>query len=197
MALPKRFVLPLIASFTIALALFDFTAFCQRTAALTAPAAPSADAIIVLTGGSGLRIAAGIDLLKAGAAPQMLISGVNPDVPEAEIIKLGGGEAELYACCVTLGRQAQTTIGNGEETSNWVREQASGKLLIVTSNYHMPRAMIVLSRAMPNLDLTPFPIQSSLNPGSPFASLTNTRGLAIEWGKWRITRLLNGNTASL
>jgi len=197
MARPKRIVLPLIASFTIALALFDFTAFCNRTAALTAPAAPSADAIIVLTGGSGLRIAAGITLLETGAASQMLISGVNPNVPEAEIIKLGGGPPALYACCITLGKKAQTTIGNGEETTHWAREHASQKLLIVTSNYHMPRAMIVLNRAMPDLDLTPYPIQSSLDPATPFASLSNMRGLATEWGKWRITRLLNGNTASL
>jgi len=197
MALPKRLVLPLIASFAIGLALIDFTAFCQRTAALTDPSAPNADAIIVLTGGSGLRIAAGIELLEAGAASQMLISGVNPDVPEAEIIKLGGGTPALYACCITLGRQAQTTIGNGEETTGWARDHNSQKLLIVTSNYHMPRSMIVLSRAMPDLDLIPFPIQSSLDSATPFASLHNMRGLATEWGKWRITRLLNGNTASL
>lgn len=193
MALKKRYILPLLVSFAIGLGAFDFAAFCKRTAALDLPVSPKGDGVVALTGGSGLRIAAGVRLIEAGAARHMLISGVNPAVSQAEIAKLGGGPPEIYICCVTLGRRAETTLGNASETASWASESGHQRLIIVTSNYHMPRSLIVLRRAMPELEFIAYPVQSSLDPNAPFANLRSLKGLGTEWVKWRITRLLYGN----
>ena len=170
---------------------------CQRAAALDAPVSPKGDGVVALTGGSGLRIAAGVRLIEAGAARHMLISGVNTAVSEVEIAKLGGGSPEVYACCVALGRRAETTLGNASETASWASDGGYNRLIIVTSNYHMPRSLIVLRRAMPELEFVAYPVQSSLDPAAPFANLRSVKGLGTEWVKWRITRLIYGNVETV
>lgn len=74
-----------------------------------APLAKS-DGIIVLTGGEG-RITRGLDLLRSGAAPRMLISGVDPEVKPGELAaeyKIGGGLAGLlHHAGIRFGRYAQ------------------------------------------------------------------------------------------
>jgi len=193
MPLKKRYFLPAIGSFILAFGLFDFNAFCKHAARSQAPPAPKADAVIALTGGSGLRIAASIGLIESGAANQLLISGVHPDITMTEIEALAGGASSIYECCVALGYSAETTYGNAKETARWAEESGHQSLIIVTSNYHMPRSLILLQRAMPKLDLTPYPVQSRIDPSAPFAEVRSTKGLATEWIKWRITRFIYGN----
>ncbi|HET6839764.1 MAG TPA: YdcF family protein, partial [Bradyrhizobium sp.] len=40
----------------------------------------------------------------------------------------------------------------------WVHERGFKSLIVVTSNYHMPRAVVELSHAMPNIQLIPFAV---------------------------------------
>ncbi len=44
------------------------------------------------------------------------------------------------------------------ETRRWVRERGFKSLIVVTSNYHMPRAIVELSHAMPDITLIPFAV---------------------------------------
>lgn len=192
MAVRKRHIAVILGTALIVLGGLDFLSFCKRAAALPVPAAPSADAIITLTGGSGLRIAAGIKLVETGAADHLLISGVNPNVTMVEIAALAGGPPSIYECCVELGYQAETTIGNAIEAANWARENEYTSLIIVTSSYHMPRSLIVLGRTMPDISLQPYPVQSRIDPGSPLSSWNVFKGLGAEWAKWRVMRLRYG-----
>lgn len=186
-----KFIFLMIAlATTCAIITYDFITFCARAAELESPEAPKADAVIALTGGSGLRIAASVRLIEAGSAEHLLISGVHPDVTLKEIHTLGGGSLDVYRCCVDLGYAAETTYGNAEESARWARTGGYQSLIIVTSNYHMPRSLILLRRAMPQLDLIPYPVQSRINPSAPFKDFASTKGLSTEWLKWRITRAL-------
>lgn len=191
MALRKRFVLPVLTGLVLGFGAFDFSAFCQRAALLEQPIAPRADAVIALTGGAG-RIAASVQLIEAGASAHLLISGVHPDVTLPEIAALDGGPASVYACCVDLGYKAETTYGNAQEAARWAAAGGHKRLIIVTSNYHMPRSLILLQRAMPTLELVAFPVQSRIDPARPYADLRSARGLVTEWLKWRVTRALYG-----
>lgn len=188
----KRHIAAILGTGLIIFGTADFLAFCKRAASAPVPAAPTADAIIALTGGSGLRIAAGVKLVEAGAAEHLLISGVNPDVTMPEIANLAGGPQHVYDCCVELGYQAETTIGNAIEAANWARANDYTSLIIVTSNYHMPRSLIVLDRAMPKITLLPYPVQSRIDAASPLASWRALKGLSAEWAKWRVMRLRYG-----
>ena len=44
------------------------------------------------------------------------------------------------------------------ETRRWARERGFRSLIVVTSNYHMPRAIVELSHEMPDIELIPFSV---------------------------------------
>lgn len=116
--------------------------------------AGSADAIVVLTGGP-TRIAEGAKLLRLGRGKRLLISGVNPQTGKASLMKISGLDLASFDCCVDLGYQALDTIGNADETRKWAEAHGYTRLLVVTSNYHMPRSLMELLRAMPNAKFIP------------------------------------------
>jgi uncharacterized SAM-binding protein YcdF (DUF218 family) len=116
-----------------------------------------ADGIVVLTGGAS-RIADAIELLAAGRGKRLLISGVHPATSSSELARLSPDYRRWLACCVDLGHVAVNTSGNAIETKRWVSERGFRSLIVVTSNYHMPRTMAELGRRMPDVALVPFPV---------------------------------------
>jgi uncharacterized SAM-binding protein YcdF (DUF218 family) len=116
-----------------------------------------ADGIVVLTGGAS-RIADAIELLAAGRGKRLLISGVHPTTSSRELARLSPAYRRWMTCCVDLGHAATNTTGNAIETKNWVTDRAFRSLIVVTSNYHMPRTMAELRRSMPDVALVPFPV---------------------------------------
>ena len=151
-----------------------------------AQAAPGA---VVLTGGTG-RVNAGIMLLAKGEAKRLLISGVNPRTTEAAIRRTVTGVAdadrlaELFTCCVQLGREAADTLGNAREARDWATARGLTRLVIVTSDYHMPRAMMELRRALPEAALTPWPVATPLiRADGWYADPAAWRRLFGEWAR--------------
>ena len=61
---------------------------------------------------------------------------------------------------VDLDRTAVNTITNATETRRWVMDRGFKSLIVVTSNYHMPRAMAELSHQLPDIVLIEFPVVS-------------------------------------
>jgi len=116
-----------------------------------------ADGIVVLTGGAS-RIADAIELLAAGRGKRLLISGVHPTTSSSELARLSPAYGRWMACCVDLGHAAINTTGNAIETKNWVTDRGFRSVIVVTSNYHMPRTMAELRRRMPDVALVPFPV---------------------------------------
>jgi len=119
----------------------------------------NADGIVVLTGGSS-RIVDAIELLSAGRGRRLLITGVHRATTGQEIARLLPANAWMMACCVDLDYSAVNTVGNAVETRRWADRRGIRSLIVVTSNYHMPRAMAELSRQLPDVALIPFPVIS-------------------------------------
>jgi uncharacterized SAM-binding protein YcdF (DUF218 family) len=111
------------------------------------------DAIVVLTGGK-LRTKTGLELYVNNMAPQLFISGVHNLVKKSEIKAMWDGTKPLPKCCITLGRSATTTVGNAEEVYQWIKANKIMTIRLVTSNYHMPRAMLELNAALEKLNTT-------------------------------------------
>lgn len=103
------------------------------------------DAIVVLTGGPG-RIQRGLSLLRDGHAKRMLVSGVDPQVQPGELARLQGVSADLFRCCVDLGKMAIDTRSNAIETSAWLKRQKAKSVRLVTTDWHMRRARYELER---------------------------------------------------
>jgi uncharacterized SAM-binding protein YcdF (DUF218 family) len=116
-----------------------------------------ADGIVVLTGGSS-RVSDAMELLAAGYGSRLLISGVHPTNAASNISRSLSDNQSLLNCCVDLDRSAMNTRSNAAETRRWARERGFKSLIVVTSNYHMPRAVLELSHAMPDIELIPFAV---------------------------------------
>jgi uncharacterized SAM-binding protein YcdF (DUF218 family) len=119
---------------------------------------PRADAIVALTGGEA-RIPEAIRLLSQGKGRRLLISGVNPATTRKELSSLAPNSQHLFRCCIDVGREARDTIGNADETGQWVRERRFKSLIVVTADYHMPRSLAELRRKLPDVELIPYPVQ--------------------------------------
>jgi uncharacterized SAM-binding protein YcdF (DUF218 family) len=128
----------------------------QLRGAETRPANP-ADGIVVLTGGSS-RVSDAMELLAGGYGKRLLISGVHPTNDASDISRSLPDNQSLLSCCVDLDRSAVNTRSNAAETRRWARERGFKSLIVVTSNYHMPRAIVELSHAMPDIALVPFAV---------------------------------------
>ena len=115
------------------------------------------DAIVVLTGGK-MRVETGVDLLAAGMAKKLFISGVNRGVERDELLHTSGPLAERASCCTVLGHEAVDTVGNARETAVWMRDEGYRSLRLVTSWYHIRRATLEFARAMPETTIIAHPV---------------------------------------
>jgi uncharacterized SAM-binding protein YcdF (DUF218 family) len=153
-----------------------------------------ADGIVVLTGGED-RLATAFQMLDEGRADQLLVSGVPTDVTLRDMERsahLSRPPADRH---VTLGHQAQTTVGNADETAAWVAAHGLRSLIVVTAGYHMPRALLELQRAMPTVTLYPMRVQpAAIYDGSrPHV----WRLLVAEYTKWLLAQLQFARIAGL
>lgn len=144
----------------------------------------SADGIVVLTGGAS-RIQDAVELLAAGRGKRLLISGVNPSTTPLDMTKQVPDFARLSACCIDLGHQAQNTLGNAVETSRWASARGFRSLIVVTSSWHMPRALMELQREMPDVTLIPYPVVTDrMRDQSWWSSPQAARLLVYEYLKY-------------
>ena len=105
-------------------------------------------AVVVLTGGAK-RVDRGLEVLRQGWAPQLFVSGVDREVKPGEFAAQFKVSAAQMACCVTLGFAAVDTETNARETAIWMRENHVTTIRLVTSDWHMRRAVLELRGAVP------------------------------------------------
>jgi uncharacterized SAM-binding protein YcdF (DUF218 family) len=134
-----------------------FVGFLSQLRGAEVQPAGHADGIVVLTGGAS-RVSDAMELLAGGYGKRLLISGVHPTNAASDISRSLQDNQSLLTCCVDLDRSAINTRSNAAETRRWARDRGFKSLIVVTSNYHMPRAIVELSHAMPDVELIPFAV---------------------------------------
>ena len=150
---------------------------------------PRTDAIVVVTGGAQ-RIGDAIGLLGAERGERLLISGVNEKTGREELAKLNPASRDLLSCCVDLDYRARNTIGNAIESRRWVRRHGFRSLLVVTSNYHMPRTLVEFAHAMPGVQLVAHPVVTEhVDTSGWWNRWSVVRMLAPEYAKYLVARL--------
>jgi uncharacterized SAM-binding protein YcdF (DUF218 family) len=161
-------------------------AFASRVDRSTpAPDPPVADGVVALTGGSAERITAALQLLEAGKGKRLLISGVSRQVTRGELQTIMGADKPIFDCCVDLGFTAANTVGNGRETADWARANGYRTLILVTADYHMPRARLELKSAMPEATVIPYPVATSeLRAGAWWRTGQEAQRMIVEYCKY-------------
>ncbi|MEX2298053.1 MAG: YdcF family protein [Dongiaceae bacterium] len=153
------------------------------------------DAIVALTGGAQ-RVAEAMRLLADGSGQRLLVTGVHGDVLLPELVAQlpdGGSDPAIAAaieCCVDLGYVARDTAGNARETAAWMREHGFTSLRLVTADYHMPRSLLLMRCAMPDMEILAHPVYPQNATGRGWFENANAFAIAAgEFVKYWATRL--------
>jgi uncharacterized SAM-binding protein YcdF (DUF218 family) len=160
-------------------------AFADRVTRLTPADIPApADGIVALTGASDLRLEAATDLLESGKG-RLLVSGVNRRASRRDVWGVTGAAKPLFDCCVDLGFTAADTLGNAREAAQWARAMRYRRLILVTADYHMPRAMIELRAALPEATIEPYPVATPVLDARHWAATSlGARRMIVEYSKY-------------
>jgi len=143
-----------------------------------------ADGIVVLTGAAA-RIPDAIELLATERGKRLLITGVYRATSAREIARLTPLYSKYFTCCIDLDRSALNTFGNALETRRWAREHNFNSLVVVTSNWHMKRAMAELAHQLPDVNLIAYPVISEKVKSEPWwSNLDTARLLFAEYLKY-------------
>ena len=149
----------------------------------------NADGIVVLTGGDS-RVSDALALLAGGRAKRLLISGVYAGTTISDIARQVADYNRLLTCCVDLDYSAINTLGNAVGTRQWTLKNGFHSLIVVTSAYHMPRALAELSHQLPEVALIPYPVVSDRLRVEPWWSNgATTKVVLSEYFKYLAAKL--------
>jgi uncharacterized SAM-binding protein YcdF (DUF218 family)/glycosyltransferase involved in cell wall biosynthesis len=174
--------------------LFETPALWWAAAPLRLEAPPQpADAIVVFAGGVGEsgqagggyqeRVKQAVDLYRQGFAPRLIISsGFTFAFKEAEVMQALAIANGVPPSAIILETEAANTYENVTLTRQVLARGGWHRILLVSSPYHMRRAVLVWRHVAPEITVVPEPV-----PASQFyvhergASLTQIRGIVTEY----------------
>ena len=146
-----------------------------------------ADGVVVFTG-EPQRILTGVKVLSAGHARRMLITGteLSAGTDTAEVMAEVRREYSYWAsCCIDLDPEAQNTFENARDAKRWARSHEFSSLILVTTDYHMPRALLELRSALPDVRIrSPFTSDRRLALGKPGAGSALDRRICKVRGRF-------------
>lgn len=134
------------------------------------PAPPSrpADAIFVLTGGEG-RIQEGYRAWSAGAARELYILGAGRTVPITRIVPEGTRIPPEALSRAHVEGWSQNTLENAFSAKSAVVEGKYSSVILVTSDYHVPRAYLAFRKVLPpEVSLSAIRVGPEGGPGAPW-----------------------------
>ena len=178
---PLRRVVRLVSIATVLAILvlgFGFVSFVERLPRGEPALEGDADGIVVLTGRAS-RISDAIELLATKRGKRLLITGVNPGTTTADIARQTVDYGRLLNCCVDLDYSALNTLGNAVQARRWALDHDFKSLIVVTSAYHMPRALAELAHQLPDAALIPYPVVSDRLRIEPWWSNSETTKLVL------------------
>src|SRR6516162_9485233 len=151
----------------------------------------NADGIVALAGGAS-RISVAIELLASGRGRRLLISGVNRTTSTNAISRLNPEFEKWVRCCVDFDWSVNT-LGNAIEIRRWAEHRGFRSLIVVTSNYHMPRALAEIAHQLPDVALVPFPVVTDRQRAEPWwTDGVGARRMVTEYVKYIFAKLRMG-----
>lgn len=194
-ALARRRALQIVLPIAAALLLTFYTPLVWWVAEplrITAPP-QAADAIVVFAGGVGEsgkagggvqeRVGRAVELYQSGFAPVVIFSsGYVFTLREAEVMKAIAVANGVPADAIILEEAAANTYENVVNSSRIASERGWKRVLLVSSPYHMRRALKTWRKVAPAIEITPTPpAHSQFYVHERGASLDQIRGILHEY----------------
>lgn len=196
MIMPLRFlklfaVFGVIAAGVLAQDFFRFTWAC-RTFAERAALGPEQlaggkkrpEALVVITGDKN-RIPKALELLSQIPESWLLISGVSKKTQLNTLVALYGGSEKAIPEIegrVIIDSQATSTMENAEETEKVLQEKNIQEMVLITSDYHMVRALGIFKRKV-TATVIPYAVSSDLTKGLSGWPVLAFK-FVVEYWKW-------------
>lgn len=116
------------------------------------------DAIVVLTGGRG-RVEEGISLYRGHRARWLYLVGVDPLVRKSDLFKEQAGKRGGEE--IVLEKSSRNTLENALYTRDLIARKEIKSILLITSRYHMKRAVLIFRSTLPkDIAVYPYPVDS-------------------------------------
>jgi uncharacterized SAM-binding protein YcdF (DUF218 family) len=130
------------------------------------PPSRSADAIFVLTGGEG-RIQEGYRAWSSGAARELYFLGVGEGVPISRFVPYGSRLPAKALSRIHLEGWSSNTLENAFSAKSAVVEGKYSSAILVTSDYHVPRAYLAFRKVLPpEVSLSAIRVRPEGGPGA-------------------------------
>ena len=142
------------------------------------PSSLRADGVVVFSGGVR-RVWTGLRLLRDGRAPRLLVAGGD------DVRTFRETDGDLFACCIDLLPGSRNTAEDAAAIARWARDHRMTSVLAVTTDVHMPRALLELHSADRALRVTAYPVSSR---GGEDGVDQYTMSLR-EYAKWLLVRV--------
>jgi len=120
----------------------------------------SIDSIVVLTGDK-FRISKGMEILSNGIGEKLLLSGVNKNIKLTNIKNEFPKYKIFFDCCVEIENISSNTFENSRETFLWLEKNKYNSVLIVSSDYHMPRTKLEFEKFLNTKNTYYHPVNSN------------------------------------
>jgi uncharacterized SAM-binding protein YcdF (DUF218 family) len=137
----------------------------QAARFLVIDAPEKADAIVVLAGETNVRPVRALELVRQGLAPRAFLNVQAGslvynqqliDIAQQYVDRLG--EANQISVCSTQGL---STLAEADDTDHCLQPTGARRVLIVTSEYHTRRALMIFRHRLPQYQ---FSIAAARNP---------------------------------
>ena len=141
---------------------------------LVVDAPQKSDAILVLAGETEKRVEHGVEMLRQGYAPRLLIDveargsiyGFSKvEVAKNYIATLPPADAARASVCAT---DARSTKEEAHAAEPCLRDAGAKKVLIVTSDFHTRRAITIFRHELPGLEFSAAAVRDPEVFGSPW-----------------------------
>ena len=152
--------------------------------------------IVILTGGTN-RIKDGLKIIKdfrksRKSNYKILVSGTGIGFTKNSLKNQLGSNfnPNLIQCCIDLDNVSKNTITNASETFKWTKKKDIKEFILITSNYHMPRAYLEFKNIMPNLKIHTYAITPKKHDIKNWLKSYQTFGLVFtEYCKYIVSSL--------
>ena len=115
---------------------------------------------IVLTGGNN-RVKKSLQIFFQikNKNKNLFISGVGKGFNKKTLKKLTKqnlNNEEIIECCIQIEGLSRDTFSNAVESLKWVKSKRINSFVLLTNNYHMPRAMLEFETIFKDIKITPY-----------------------------------------
>lgn len=121
------------------------------------------EVLVVLTGDMG-RIPRALELLKVRGSQKLIISGAAKGVGLADLVNQQGASTEnLHTVWkrIVLESKSASTVENALCTFELLKGRDVGRIVLITSDYHMGRSLAVFRSYFPMFEIVPYAVTST------------------------------------